>query len=132
VEAYAKNTQSVGAVAGNFNLPQSLVARPEPAPVVEALREYSLLFRQVYRGCGTAFFRLGRRGRKEKTVDIVRLFIRRFPGRDVSALDFDRLEAKYEEARVMREFEAGVMREFGAGVMREAIAKAFGSGRGGK
>jgi hypothetical protein len=48
----------------------------------------------------------------------------RFPGGDVSALDFDGLEAKYEEARVMR--------EFGAGVMREAIAKAFGSGRGGK
>jgi hypothetical protein len=108
-------------VAGNLNLPQSLIARPEPAPVVEALREYPLLFRQVYRGGGTAFFRLGRCGKKEKTVDIVRLFIRRFPGGDVSALDFDGLEAKYEEARIMREFEVGVM--------RKAIAKAFGSGK---
>jgi hypothetical protein len=40
VEAYAKNTQSVGAVAGNLNLLQSLIVHPEPAAIIETLREY--------------------------------------------------------------------------------------------
>jgi hypothetical protein len=39
----------------------------------------------------------------------VRLFVRRVLGEDVSALDFDLLLGKYEEARIMREFEVGVV-----------------------
>jgi hypothetical protein len=42
-------------------------------------------------------------------------------GEDVSLLSVDGLMAKYEEARVMREFEVGVM--------QEAIVKAFGEGK---
>jgi hypothetical protein len=47
----------------------------------------------------------------------VRLFVRRFLGEDVSALGFDCLMGKYEEARVMREFEVGVF--------QDAIVRAF-------
>jgi hypothetical protein len=47
----------------------------------------------------------------------VRLFVKRFLGEDVGGLGFDALMGKYEEARVMREFEVGVA--------QEAIAKAF-------
>jgi hypothetical protein len=46
------------------------------------------------------------------------LFIKRFLGEDVSALDTDKLTAKYTEAEVMREFEVALM--------QEAISKAFG------
>jgi hypothetical protein len=40
VEAYAKNAQTVGFVTGNLNLLQSLVVYPEPASVVESVREF--------------------------------------------------------------------------------------------
>lgn len=50
-----------------------------------------------------------------------RLFIRRFLGEDVAALDIDALFAKYEEAKVMREFEVGIV--------REAIVSAFGGNK---
>jgi hypothetical protein len=39
----------------------------------------------------------------------------------VESLDFDALMDKYEEARIMREFEVGVV--------QEAIAKAFSKGK---
>lgn len=42
-------------------------------------------------------------------------------GEDTGGADFDTLMAKYEEARVMREFEVGVM--------QEAIVRAFGGGK---
>jgi hypothetical protein len=42
-------------------------------------------------------------------------------GEDVSFLSVDALMEKYEEARIMREFEVGVM--------QEAIAKAIGGGK---
>jgi hypothetical protein len=47
-----------------------------------------------------------------------RLFIKRFLGEDAGGIDLDTLLEKYEEARIMREFEVGVV--------QEAIAKAFG------
>ena len=47
--------------------------------------------------------------------------MRRFLGEDVSGLGIDALMEKYEEARVVREFEVGVM--------SEAIARAFGGGK---
>lgn len=40
VEAYSKNAQTVGVVTGNLNIIQSLIVYPEPAGVVEKLREY--------------------------------------------------------------------------------------------
>jgi len=46
------------------------------------------------------------------------LFIRRFLGEDVSGLGFDKLMEKYEEARVVREFEVGIV--------QDAIARTFG------
>lgn len=45
------------------------------------------------------------------------MFIKRFLGEDISGLSVEELNAKYEEARVMREFEVGVM--------QEAIVRAF-------
>jgi hypothetical protein len=40
VEAYSKNAQTVGVVAGNLNLIQSLVVYPDPAGVINEIREY--------------------------------------------------------------------------------------------
>jgi hypothetical protein len=48
----------------------------------------------------------------------VRLYVRRFLGEDVSGLGFDALMGKYEEARVVRDFEVGVV--------QSAIVRAFG------
>jgi hypothetical protein len=42
-------------------------------------------------------------------------------GEDVSALTFDELMTRYEEARIVREFEVGIM--------SDAIVKAFGGKR---
>jgi hypothetical protein len=47
-----------------------------------------------------------------------RLFVRRVLGEDVSNLTCGELAEKYEEARVVREFEVGIM--------QEAIVKALG------
>jgi hypothetical protein len=49
------------------------------------------------------------------------LFIRRFLGEDVSGLGFDNLMEKYEEARIVRDFEVGIV--------RDAIVQAFGGKR---
>jgi len=49
------------------------------------------------------------------------LFIRRFLGEDVSGLGFDKLMEKYEEARVIREFEVGIV--------SDAIVQAFGGSK---
>jgi hypothetical protein len=65
-------------------------------------------------GGGEPFFRGRHHGTHEEAVNNIgriRLFIRRFLGEDVSGADFDGLMDKYEEARVMREFEAGVVQE---------------------
>jgi hypothetical protein len=45
--------------------------------------------------------------------------VKRFLGEDVSALSYDLVLEKFEEARVMRDFEVGVI--------QEAVAKAFGA-----
>ena len=49
------------------------------------------------------------------------MFIKRFLGEDVSFLSVDALMQKYEEARIMREFDVGVM--------QEAIVRALGGGK---
>ena len=40
VEAYSKNVQTVGIITGNLNFIQTLVVYPEPASVVERIREF--------------------------------------------------------------------------------------------
>ena len=40
VEAYSKNAQTVGIITANLNFIQTLVVYPEPAPVVESIRQY--------------------------------------------------------------------------------------------
>jgi hypothetical protein len=40
VEAYSKNAQTVGVITGNLNLIQSLIVYPDPASVVEVIRDY--------------------------------------------------------------------------------------------
>jgi hypothetical protein len=78
----------------------------------------------MYRGGDTAFFRHKRGSPQKEAVNgfaRIRLFVRRFLGEDVSGLPVSELYAKYEEARIMREFEVEVM--------REAIVKAFNGGK---
>lgn len=40
VEAYSKNVQTIGAITGNLNLIQSLIVHPEPASIIDQIREY--------------------------------------------------------------------------------------------
>jgi hypothetical protein len=40
VEAYSKNMQTVGVITGNLNLIQSLVVHPDPASVIDSIREH--------------------------------------------------------------------------------------------
>jgi hypothetical protein len=49
------------------------------------------------------------------------LFVRRFLGEDVTNLGFDKLMEKYEEARIIREFEVGVV--------SDAVIQAFGGNK---
>ena len=40
VEAYSKNSQTVGVITGNLNLIQSLIVHPDPASVIDRIRDY--------------------------------------------------------------------------------------------
>lgn len=40
VEANVKNVQTVGVITGNLNLIQSLIVHPEPASIIDRIRDY--------------------------------------------------------------------------------------------
>jgi hypothetical protein len=56
VEAYSKNIQTVGPLAGNLNFIQTLVVYPEPAVVVESIRAYPNAYGKFIEGVIHPFF----------------------------------------------------------------------------
>ena len=56
VEAYSKNAQTVGIITANLNFIQTLVVYPEPAPVVESIRQYPNAYGKVIESVIQPFF----------------------------------------------------------------------------
>ncbi|GHU01846.1 hypothetical protein FACS1894147_02500 [Spirochaetia bacterium] len=66
VEAYSKNSQTVGVVTGNLNLVQSLIVYPEPAGIIDSIREYPNAYGRFIEGVIQPFFGANAAARKKK------------------------------------------------------------------